>query len=158
MEAVIGIIIVMVIAFLVIVKVRAKKSPHSQAKMLRFANSSATDVLSSNWDHEEYFSRMYRYASQELASHMYKNKSLLNKVLDERAALLGNFVEIKGMELHSPRFNLLPQHIFEASGVLHCSNGNVPIIILVNAAKDELSLDGIKIRKEHVKILPPSQN
>ena len=124
------------------------KSLHTSAQMLRFAESSGADVLSCNWDHDEYYARMYKYASPELASHMYKNKLRLNSVLSERAELLGDYVALKELELKRPGFSLLPSPVYEFAGTLYCSKACLPVIILVNAARQDLSLDGIRVLKK----------
>jgi hypothetical protein len=152
MQVIITIVVVLVVVALLVARIAVRKNTHSSAQMLRFAGNSARDVLSSNWTHDEYYARMYQYASPELASHMYKNRSLLNNVLDERCDLLGSFVEIRGLELRSQGFGLLPSRIYEVAGTLQCSKGCVPVVILVNADKEDLCLDGIRVLKKLVEI------
>lgn len=123
---------------------------HSSAKILRYASSAAGEILSSNWNRDDYYMRLYKYASPELASHMYKNKSLLNSVLDERAELLGDFVEMRNLEQKPSGFSIFPSAIVNVAGTLHCKKGTAPLTILVNCAKEELSLDGIKVDKRAV--------
>lgn len=142
---------VIALAIIAVIRIRIAKSAqenkHSSAKVQRFATNAAIDVLSSNWNSEEYYMRLYKYASQELASHMYSNRSLLNKVLEERAELLGDFIEIRGLGLSNTSFQLIPSQIIELKGTLHCKKGQVPIVVLVNGSKEQLSLDGIKVDK-----------
>ncbi|MBX9685431.1 MAG: hypothetical protein K2X27_01940 [Candidatus Obscuribacterales bacterium] len=124
-----------------------QKLKHSSAKLIRYASTAANEVLSSNWDHDEYYTRLYGHAAPELASHMYKNRSHLNKVLDERAELLGEFIDLESFELSPEPFSFIPTHVLEVKAVLRCSKARVPIIVLVNGAKEELTLDGIKVLK-----------
>jgi hypothetical protein len=133
-----------------------RKNPHSPAKMLRFAATSAREILASNWDHEEYYGRMYKYASQELASQMFKNKLRLDRALDEREGLLGNFVDLQDLNLGGQGFSLVPSQVFEVTGTLVCHRAKVPVIILVNAGKQDLSLDGIRIIKESARQSGPA--
>lgn len=144
--ALLALIVVAALLIAVSLKAKQRKSHHSDATMLRFASKAAMDVLASNWEKEEYYSRLYVYASPELASHMQSNKSLLYRVLDERKELLADFVAIKNLEIKQKGFQLIPSQVFEIEGILNCKNGTVPLAILVNAGK-ELSLDGIKIDK-----------
>lgn len=137
----------------IVIRNSTRPSKHSVRRILSFASSSAHDVLSSNWTHEEYYSRLYLYASPELAAHMQGNKRLLNRVLDERAELLGSFVQIEGLMIQYTKFQLLPSPVIEITGTLRCSKASVPIIILVNGAKDDLTLDGIKVNKQELKPL-----
>lgn len=148
----VAVLVVAITSLFVLPKLNFKKSRHSASKMLRFAESAAGDVLSCNWQHDEYYGRMYKYASAELASQMYKNKSLLNSVLDERADLLGDYISINNLEMGRAGLQILPVQTYEVSADLQCSKAGVPIVILVNAGGEELSLDGIKILKKEVKL------
>jgi hypothetical protein len=138
----------------VIYVVRKKKSHEKQApaRIVSFAAAAATDVLKSNWDKIDYYSRLYVYASPELAAQIHNKRKLLNQVLDERKEALGDFVDIEQLELRIPRLQLLPSPVMELTGILRCTQATVPIVILVNVSKPELTLDGIKvIKKELVK-------
>lgn len=84
---------------------------HSSAKILRYASSAAGEILSANWNKDDYYMLLYKYASPELASHMYKNKSLLNSVLDERAELLGDFVEMRNLAQLASGFSIFPSSV-----------------------------------------------
>ena len=150
MEIALIVLAAIVVGVLLARKAAFKKSTYSSSQMIRFAGSSAEEVLTSNWEHDEYYSRMYKHASPELASHMYKNRSLLNQVLDERAQLLGDYLDLVDLSLGPQPFKLWPSHIYEIAGKLSCIKGNVPVVILVNAAKSELSLDGIKVLKREI--------
>lgn len=153
--ATLGLAALAVAAILMANALRAKKriSHHSTASMLRFARKAAEDVLSSNWDQSDYYSKLYVYASPELASHMQTNKGMFNRVLNERAELLGDYKEIRNLEMQAQGFSLIPSQVFQFCGVLHCVKGKVPLIILVNAGKD-LTLDGIKIDKRSFESFP----
>lgn len=148
--AVIAVLAVSVL--LVTAALRAKKNTtlHSKSTLMRFAKKAAVEVLSANWELNEYYSRFYVYASPELASHMQANKNLLARVLDERKEVLGDFIEIGELELKPQSFKLIPSQVFELTGSIRCRKGDVPIVVLVNAGK-ELTLDGIKVDKGNLK-------
>jgi len=134
--------------------VRQNKNQEKQApsKIVSFAAAAVTDVLKSNWDRIDYYSRLYVYASPELASQIHDKRKLLNQVLEERQEALGDFVDIEQLELRIPRFQLVPSSVMELTGILRCRQATVPIVILVNVSKAELTLDGIKvIKKELIK-------
>ncbi len=148
----------MVGCVLVIKGFTSKGSKVSEGRLLRFATNSATEVLQTNWDKDDYYARLYAYASNDLGEHMRKNRNLLTRVLEERASLLGEFVSIENFKMGGTGFSLFPSQTSEIVGTLRCTKATVPVTILVNTSTETLSLDGIKINKNAAIPLSPDKS
>ncbi len=140
----------LIIGFIVIRRFSRQGSKVSSGRILRFAESSAKEVLQTNWDKDDYYAILYTFASNDLGEHMRKNRNLLTRVLEERANLLGDFVSIENLEVSGGSFTLIPSQTSEVVGTLRCTKGSVPVTVLLNTSGETLALDGIKIKKDSV--------